>query len=129
MGVNLLPRSLAARSASCSRSSRRLRKSRKDSCSMASRGLASPPDQSLSQRASTAERSVVLVSIDLGGERLGEVEKVADFLWGEETFDRVTSKVGQGGVVEVCLDERALGEKHLLNRAQKAYLLGVVVVG
>jgi hypothetical protein len=29
----------------------------------ASRGLASPPDQSLSQRASTAERSVVSVSI------------------------------------------------------------------
>ena len=30
---------------------------------MASRGLASPPDQSLSHRASTAERSVASVSI------------------------------------------------------------------
>src|SRR5260370_34085002 len=101
MGVNFLPRSLAARSASCSRSSRRLRKSRKDSCSMASRGLASPPDQSLSQRASTAERSVVSVSmVYLGGERLGEVEKVTDFLGGEEAFDRGTAKVGQRGIVE-----------------------------
>ena len=63
MGVNFLPRSLAARSASCSRSSSRLRKSRKESCSMASSGLDRPPDQSLSQRASTAERSVVSVSI------------------------------------------------------------------
>src|SRR6202043_535612 len=114
MGVKFLPRSLAARSASCSRSSRRLRKSRKDSCSMASRGLASPPDQSLSQRASTAERSAVSVSIVLGGELLGEVEQVTDFLWGEETFYRVPAEVGQRGVVEVCLDQRALCEEDLL---------------
>src|ERR1039458_4873232 len=128
MGVNFLPRSLAARSASCSRSSRRLRKSRKDSCSMASRGLASPPDQSLSQRTSTAERSVVSVSMVLGGERLGETEKITDFLWGEEAFDRVTAKVSQRGVVEVGLDQRVLGEEDLLNGPKKAYLLGVVVV-
>src|ERR1035441_890783 len=121
MGVNFLPRSLAARSASCSRSSRRLRKSRKDSCSMASRGLASPPDQSLSQRASTAERSVVSVSMVLCSERFGEVEKVANFLWREEAFHRVAAKVGQRGVVEVRLYQRALREENLLNRSQKAY--------
>src|SRR2546422_8329661 len=99
MGVNFLPRSLAARSASCSRSSRRLRKSRKDSCSMASRGLASPPDQSLSQRASTEERSVVSVSMGLDSERFGEVENVTDFLWCEEAFDRITAEVGQRRIV------------------------------
>jgi hypothetical protein len=28
---------------------------------------------------------------------LGELEKVADFLWGEEAFHRVTAEVGQRG--------------------------------
>ena len=128
-GVNFLPRSLAARSASCSRSSSRLRKSRKESCSMASSGLESPPDQSLSQRASTAERSVVSVSMVLGGQRFGEVEKVADFLRGEEAFDRVAAEVGQRWVVEVGLDQRALCEEDLLHGPKKANLVGVVVVG
>jgi len=57
------------------------------------------------------------------------VEKVTDLLWGEEAFDRVTAKVGQRGVVEVGLDQRALGEEDLLNGPKKAYLLGIVVVG
>jgi chaperonin GroEL (HSP60 family) len=65
----------------------------------------------------------------LGGERFGEVEKVTDFLWGEEAFNRVTAEVGQRGVVEVGLDQRALCEEDLLNRPEEAYLLGVVVVG
>src|ERR1039458_3499225 len=81
MGVNFLSRSLAARSASCSRSSRRLRKSRKDSCSMASRGLASPPDQSLSQRASTAERSVVSVSMAYDLERAKRYWAISVAMW------------------------------------------------
>ena len=51
------------RSASCSRSSSCFRKRRKESCSMASRGLERPPDQSLSQRESTAERSAASVSM------------------------------------------------------------------
>jgi hypothetical protein len=60
---------------------------------------------------------------------LGEVEKVSDFLWGEEAFDRVTAEVGQWGVVEVGLDQRAPCEKDLLNRPKKTYLLGIVIVG
>src|ERR1017187_6053541 len=93
MGVNFLPRSLAARSASCSRSSRRLRKSRKDSCSMASRGLASPPDQSLSQRASTAERSVVSVSMASRGEAVGQIEHFADLHRSEEAVHGVAAEI------------------------------------
>ena len=56
------------------------------------------------------------------------MEKVADLLWGEEAFDRVTAKVGQRGIVEVGLDQRALCEEDLLNGPKKTYLLGVVVV-
>src|SRR5438132_2776680 len=63
IGWCFLPRSRAARSASCSRSSRRFRNNRNESCSIASSGLESPPDQSLSQRASTFERSVESVSM------------------------------------------------------------------
>src|SRR5438105_1872620 len=50
---------------------------------MASRGFASPPDQSLSQRGSTAERSVVSVSMVLGvlgwmnHEGFGQANRVA----------------------------------------------------
>jgi hypothetical protein len=51
-------RTRVVRSASCSRSSRRLRKRRNECCSMASSGLESPPAQSLSQRESTLDRSV-----------------------------------------------------------------------
>ena len=57
------------------------------------------------------------------------MEKVADLLWGEESFDRVATEVSQRRVVKVGLDKRALCEKNLLNRAQKAYLFGIVVVG
>ena len=61
---------------------------------------------------------------------MGEVEKVADLLWGEEAFDRVTAKVGQRGVVKVgLLEQRTLYEEDLLNGPKKTYLLGVVVVG
>ena len=59
------PRFLAARSASCSRSSSCLRKKRNESCSIASRGLERPPVQSLSQRLSTCERSLVSASITI----------------------------------------------------------------
>ena len=48
--------------------------------------------------------------------------------WREEAFDGVTSEVGQRGLVKVGLDERALCQKDLLNRAQEADLLGIVVV-
>ena len=57
------------------------------------------------------------------------MEKVADFLWGEEAFYRVTAKVGQRGVVEIGLDQRALCEEDLLNGPKKAYLLSIIVVG
>ena len=57
------------------------------------------------------------------------MEKVANFLWGEEAFDGVTAKVGQRRVVEVGFDQRALCQKYLLNGSKKAYLLGVVIVG
>ena len=59
---------------------------------------------------------------------MGEVEKVADLLWGEEAFDCITAEVRQWGVIEVGLDQRALCEEDLLNGPKKAYLLGVVVV-
>jgi hypothetical protein len=59
---------------------------------------------------------------------LGEVEKVADFLWGEEAFDCVAAKIGQRGVVEVGLNQRAFCEEDFLDGAKEAYLLGVVVV-
>ena len=57
------------------------------------------------------------------------MEKVADFLRGEEAFDRVAAEVGQRRVVEVGLDQTALCEEDLLNGSKEAYLLGVVVVG
>src|SRR5206468_1762642 len=47
-----------SRSRSCSASSRRLRKNKNESCSMASSGLESPPVQSLSHNASIWDRSL-----------------------------------------------------------------------
>jgi hypothetical protein len=64
-GSNFWPRFFAARSASCSRSSSCLRKSRNESCSIASRGLERPPLHSLSQRLSTCERSFGSASITI----------------------------------------------------------------
>ncbi len=48
---------------------------------------------------------------------------------GEEAFDGVAAEVGQGRVVEVGLDQRALCEEDFLNGAQEANLIGIVVVG
>ena len=39
------------------------------------------------------------------------MEKVADFLWREEAFDRVAAKIGQRGIVEVGLDQRRFARK------------------
>src|SRR5262249_12118816 len=64
IGWCFLPRSRAARSASCSRSSSRFRNNRNESCSIASSGLERPPAQSLSQRASTFERNAESVSME-----------------------------------------------------------------
>src|SRR6266536_3970330 len=52
-----------SRSRSCSASSRRLRKSKNESCSIASSGLENPPVQSLSHNASICERRLGSVSI------------------------------------------------------------------
>ena len=92
-------------------------------------GIGQPAGPELVPESFDGERSVVSVSMSLGGERLGELEKVADFLRGEEAFDRVTAEVGQRRVVEVGLDQRALCQEDLLNGPKKAYLLGIVVVG